>query len=162
MVHHRQAPVGGEHTQAMRHVVERRVELVGDRGHAFGRNERLDINLMKAERNSPQPHEKKSIEQGEADVVAGSVQQQPQGHRAAGQQDLPLGDPWSAIGSAGARRGVGDGYRRAQHMGDRVVAADKSNWFSVLIAVINAAAPAHTAPASMGTGFSNSESTNAA
>ena len=41
MIHDRKTPVGGEHAQAVRHVVQRGVELAGQRRLALARHKRL-------------------------------------------------------------------------------------------------------------------------
>ncbi len=46
IVHHAKATVCAEHAQAMRHVVQRGVELAGERGFAFARDQGAEKNLL--------------------------------------------------------------------------------------------------------------------
>ena len=49
MIHHRKPPVGAEHAQAVRHVVQGGVELTGERRFAETRRQRLDEDRVNAE-----------------------------------------------------------------------------------------------------------------
>ena len=51
MIHHREPAVGAEHAQAVRHVVQRGVELAGQRRLALARDQRLDENRLQAGRD---------------------------------------------------------------------------------------------------------------
>jgi len=124
VVHHRKAAVGAEHAQAMRHVVERGVELPGERGFAEARGQRLDENRVQAEVDAFQAEEEQHQQDGEADIVEAAMQDERHRHRAAGKKDMELHQLRPAVIARCGASGVGDGHRDAQHVGDHIVVAD--------------------------------------
>ena len=121
MVHHRKAPVGAKHAQAMRHVVERGVELACQRGFTEARGQRLDEDRMQAEIDVLQPDEEEHEQDGEPDVVESAMQQQSERHRCAGERDVPLDHPGLAVIAGGAAGGVADADGDTEHVGNRIV-----------------------------------------
>ncbi len=58
MVHDRKTPVGGEHAQAVRHVVQRSIELAGKRRLALARHKRLHEDSVQISRDCNGNHKK--------------------------------------------------------------------------------------------------------
>ena len=125
MVHHREPAVGAEHAQAVRHVVQRGVELARQRRFAFARQQRLYENGMQAEIDVLESDEEQHQQRGEADIVRTAVHGQRHRHRAAGEQDMELDDLRPAIVPGSAAGGVADRQRRAEHVRDGIVAAEQ-------------------------------------
>ena len=46
VIHHRKPPVGAEHAQAVRHVVQRGIELAGQRRLALARHDSACMNIL--------------------------------------------------------------------------------------------------------------------
>ena len=124
VVHHREPSVGAEHAQAVRHVVQRGIELAGQRGFAEARRQRLDEDGVQAEVDALEADEKQRQQHGEADVVKVAMRRQRQRHRAAGQQDVILDQLGTAVIAGRAAGGVADRDRDADHVRDRVVVAE--------------------------------------
>ena len=123
VIHHRKPSVGAEHAQSMRHVVERGVELAGQRSFAEARGQRLDEDGMQAEVDALQAEEEQHQQHGKADVVETAMQSERHRQRAAGEQDVVLDQPRTAIVPRSAAAGVGDGHRDADHVGNGIVVA---------------------------------------
>lgn len=58
-------------------------------------------------------------------MVEIAVDGERQRHRPAGQQDVELDDARAPVVTRSPAAGIGDGHRRAEHMGDRIVGAEK-------------------------------------
>ena len=123
VVHDREAAVGAKHRQAVRHVVERRVELAGKRRLALARDQGADENRLQAGRDVLQREEEQDVEQRHADIEGAAVGGQRKRQRSAGQQHLHMEYPWPAIGSAAAGSHVAERDRGRDHVGDGIVAA---------------------------------------
>ena len=123
MIHHREPSVGAEHAEPVRHVVERRIELSGQRRFSEARRQRLDENGMQAEVDALQADEEQHQQHGQPDVVEAAMQRQRQRHRPAGQQDVILDQLRAAVIACRAASSVTDSHGDAQHVGDRIVVA---------------------------------------
>ena len=124
VIHHREPAVGAEHAQPVRHVVERGVELAGQRRLAKARGQRLDEDRVQAEVDVLQADEEQPEQPGKAEVIETAMQRQRQRHRSARQQDVFLDDLRMAVIARGAAAGVADGHGDAEHVRDGVVAAE--------------------------------------
>ena len=124
VIHHREPAVGAEHAQAVRHVVQRGIELAGQRGFAEARRQRLDEDRVQAEVDALEAHEKQRQQRGEADVEKVGMRRQRQRHRAASEQDVILDQLGPAVIAGGAACGVADRRRDADHVRDSVVVAE--------------------------------------
>ena len=71
VIHDREPAVGAKHAQAMRHVVQRGIELTGKRRLALARNQGVDENFLQAGRDVLQGEEKQYVQQRHADVDRG-------------------------------------------------------------------------------------------
>ncbi|MGY4474072.1 hypothetical protein ACVILL_001486 [Bradyrhizobium sp. USDA 3364] len=127
VVHHRKASVGAEHAQAVRHVVERGIELMGQRRLAEARGQRLDEDRMQAEVDALQAEEEQHEQDRQADVVEVAMQRQRDRHRSAGDQHVELEQPRPTVVAGRAAGRVADRHRDAEHMGNRIVAAEDGN-----------------------------------
>ena len=112
VIHHREPAVGAEHAQPVRHVVQRGIELAGQRRFAEARRQRLDEDGMQAEVDALEADEEQHQQRGEADVVEVAMQRQRQRHRAASQQDVILDQLGPAVIAGRAAGGVADRRRR--------------------------------------------------
>ena len=124
MIHHREPAVGAEHAQAVRHVVQRGIELAGQRGFAEARRQRLDEDGVQAEVDTLEAHEEQRQQRGEAHVVEVGMRRQRQRHRPASQQDVILDQLGPAVIARRATGGVSDRRRDADHVRDRVVVVE--------------------------------------
>jgi hypothetical protein len=97
MVHHRETAVIAEHAQAVRHVVQRSVELARQCRFALARQQRLYENGMQTEIDVLESDKEQNKQSGEADVVRVAVDSQRDRHRAAGKKDMELDDLRPAI-----------------------------------------------------------------
>jgi hypothetical protein len=124
MVHHGQTAIGGEHAEAVRHVVERGVELAGERRLPKTRCQRLHENRIEAEIDVLQPDEEENQQRGEGEIEESAVQRQRQRHRSAGEQDVQLDQLRTAVIAGRAAGRIADRRRHADHVRDWIVAAE--------------------------------------
>ena len=124
VIHHRKPAVGAEHAQPVRHVVQRGIELAGQRRFAEARRQRLDEDGVQAEVDALEADEEQRQQRGEADVVEIGMRRQRQRHRAASQQDVILDQLRAAVIAGRAAGGVADRRGDADHVRDRVVVAE--------------------------------------
>jgi hypothetical protein len=122
MVHYRQAPVGGEHAQAVRHVVQSGIELARQSRFPKARRQRLDEDGVETEVDAPEADKEQRKQHRKADVIETAVQGQRQRHRSAREQDVQLDDQRASIISRGAPCGVADRHSHAEHMSNRIIA----------------------------------------
>ena len=127
VIHHGKPPVGGEHAQAVGHVVQGGVELAGQRRFPETRGQRLHEYGMKVEVDAFQADEEQHQQHGEADVIESAMQHQRQRHRPAGQQDLILDEPRAAVIAGRAASGIADRHGDAHHVRDGIVTAENGD-----------------------------------
>ena len=120
-VDHGQRPIGGEHAQAVRHVVQCGVELRSDCGLPLAGQHGIDIDFLQKLGDPPHAEEEQHVQHGEADVVGITAQPERERHRATGDQDLKMKDPWPPVGASRTGGRVGNRHRGRQHVSDRVV-----------------------------------------
>ena len=99
-------PSARKHAQAMRHVVQRGVELACQRRLALARDQRPHENPLQAGRDVLERQEEQHVQDGQPDVIWVAMQRQRHRQRAAGKQHLHMENPRPAIGPAAACRHV--------------------------------------------------------
>jgi len=122
MIDDRKTPVGAEHAQAMRHVVQRGVELVRQRRLAFTRHQRAHENFLQAGREVLERQKEHDIQHPHSDIIGIAVQCEHQRQWSAGQQHLHVKDPRASIGATGAGSHVAERHGYADQMRDGIVA----------------------------------------
>src|SRR5205814_9091366 len=124
MLQHRKPAVGAKHAEAVRHVVQGRVELAGQRGLPEARRQGFDEDFVKAEIETFQAEEEQAQQHGKTDIVEIAMQRERERHRPARQKDMILNEAWAAVVSGGAAGGIADRHGDAEHMRDRIVTAE--------------------------------------
>ncbi len=125
IVHDRQTAVGGEHAQTVRHVVERGVELTGQRRLALGRHQSLNEDPVQIGRYLLQREKEHGANHRKPHIVGRAMERQRDRGRTAGERDLHMEDPRPAIGAACACRHVSGGDGQADHVSHGVVAVEE-------------------------------------
>ena len=105
MVHHREASVGCEHAQPVRHIVQRGVELAGQRRLALARHERLHEYPVQIGRDLFERHEETlQLMTDMRDVIGCATHRQRDHGRTEDKCGLQLEYPRPSIGPARASR----------------------------------------------------------
>ena len=121
VIHDGKPPVGGEHAQAVGHVVQGGVELAGQRRFPETRGQRLHKDGMKAEVDAFQADEEQHQQHGEAEVIESAMQRQRKRHRPARKQNMQMDDRRTAVISRRAARRIADRHGDAEHMRDGII-----------------------------------------
>ncbi len=127
VIHDGKPPVGGEHAQAVGHVVQGGVELAGQRRFPETRGHRLHKDGMKAEVDAFQADEEQHQQHGEAEVVEPAMQRQRKRQWPARKKDMQLDDRRTAVISRRAARRIGDRHGDAEHMRERIIDAENGH-----------------------------------
>ena len=126
MIHHRKAAVGAKHAQAVRHVVQRGVELAGQRRLALARHQRLHEYSVQIGRNLHDGHKKCGAHDRHRHVIGRATERQRDHCRTADERDLQLEYPLPSVGPARTSRHDPGGDGQTDHMGDGVVGDQQS------------------------------------
>src|SRR6202022_2998029 len=124
MIHDRKTPIGGEHAQAVRHVVQGGVELAGKSLFSEARRQRFYEDGMKTDVDMLQAHEEQHQQHGQADVVESAMERQRERHRPAREENMQLNKLRAAVIAGRAAGGVTYRHGDAEHMRDRIVVAE--------------------------------------
>jgi hypothetical protein len=127
VVHDREPAVGAEHAQSVGHVVQRRVELARQRRHALVCDKCADEDALQTGRDLDQREKEHRTDARQSDVVGIAVQRERDRGRTAGERNLDVVDPRSAVGSPGASRHIAGRQRHADHVRDGVVGQQQAN-----------------------------------
>src|SRR5664279_902450 len=79
---------------------------------------------MKAEVDILEADEGEHHQHGEADIIGAAMQREREQHRYATEQEMQLNNPRATVIPRRAACGVADRHRDAEHMGNRIVAAE--------------------------------------
>ena len=104
MIHHCKLPVGAEHAQAVRHVVQRGIELPGERRFALARHNRPHEYSMQGGRDLHEGHKKNGAHDRHRDIIGRAAQRQRDHRWTEDKRDLQLEYPLPSVGPARATR----------------------------------------------------------
>jgi hypothetical protein len=127
MIHHRKPAIGAEHAQAVRHIVQCRIELTGKRRLPLARHKRAHEYPVKIGRELDQGHKEDRAHERHGDVIGSTAQGQGDDGRAEDKDNLELEYPLLPIGPARAARDEPRGDGQRNHVGHGVVSEQQSD-----------------------------------
>ncbi len=115
------AAAGVEHAQTVRHVVQRRIEPLGEQRHVARGDDRFEQGEAQTLGDQLHREEEENEKSGEDPVIDAAMKHQRGGHRHPGAQDLHDDRARAAEIASEDADHVGDGDRKTDQVGDRVV-----------------------------------------
>ena len=127
MIHHRQAAVGAEHAQPVRHVVQRRIELARKRRFAFACHDRAHEYFVQIGRELHHRQKKRGAHHRHRDVIGRAAQRQRDHGRTELKHGLQMKYRWPPVGPPRSSRHDPGGDGKADHVDDGIVAAQQGD-----------------------------------
>ena len=115
------AAAGIEHAQTVRHVVQRSIEPLGEQRHVARGDDRFEQGEAQTLGDQLHREEEENEQSGEDPVIDVAMKHQRGGHRQPGAHDLHDDRARAAEVASEDADHIGDGDRKADQVGDRVV-----------------------------------------
>ena len=127
MIHDRKPPIGAEHAQPVRHIVQRGIELAGQRRLALARHKCLNENPLQIGGDLLECQKEHRADARHSDVIGCAMERQRDRCRSAGQCNLHMEYPRPSIGPARTRCHVPGGDSQANHVSYGIITAQQND-----------------------------------